>query len=128
MQHNEPPPATDTEAPPLPDLDRTVLDELVGNDAQKFRKFALLFLTSLDDVLHQVDAACASGDIATLGAMGHRGKSTAMNIGAAKLSGMCLQLEQTARAKDAAQALALARGLRSEVEGIRAAIGLRLAA
>ena len=122
MQYCEPAPLTDRK----PDLDLTVLDALVGHDAQKFRKFALLFLSSLDEVLQQVDSACASGDVAILGAMGHRAKSTALNIGAAKLSGMCLLLEQTAGAQDWAQSLAVAQGLRPVVEGIRTAIGMRL--
>jgi HPt (histidine-containing phosphotransfer) domain-containing protein len=110
------------------DLDLTVLDELVGHDPQKFRKFALLFISSLEDVLQQIDAACAVSDVARLGAMGHRAKSTAMNIGAVKFSGMCLQLEQAAKANDLVQADALAQGLRPVFEEIRTAIGLRLAA
>lgn len=108
-------------------LDLSVLDELVGNDATKFRKFALLFLSSLEDVLKQVDEACDQGDMATLAAMGHRAKSTAMNIGAAEFSHQCLQLEQTAKAQDTAAAIAIGSSLRPMFLGIRAAIEQRLA-
>jgi HPt (histidine-containing phosphotransfer) domain-containing protein len=124
MQHDEP--ALPAHQPQ--DLDLNALDELVGHDGAMFRKFALLFVSSLEDVLNQIDAAMASGDMATLAAMGHRAKSTALNIGAAKLSGLCLQLEQAAKTNDGVQALALARSLRPVFEDIRTAIGQRLSA
>ncbi len=111
-----------------PDLDLAILYKLVGNDEQKFRKFAQLFVTSTEDVLQQIDACCANGDLASLAALGHRAKSTAENIGAAKLSSLCRQLEGAAKSLDAAQALALARSLRPVFEEVRSEIGLRLAA
>ena len=103
-----------------PGLDLSVLDALVGNDATKFRKFALLFISSMETVLSQVDTA------ATLGAMGHRAKSTALNIGATAFSRQCLSLEQTARAQKVDEATAIANGLRPMFTAICQAIQQRL--
>ena len=109
-----------------PGLDLSVLDALVGNDAAKFRKFALLFISSMETVLSQVDAAAAQQDMATLGAMGHRAKSTALNIGATAFSRQCLLLEQTARANNVDEATAIAHGLRPMFTAICQAINQRL--
>lgn len=109
-----------------PGLDLSVLDALVGNDATKFRKFALLFISSMETVLSQVDTAAAAQDMATLGAMGHRAKSTALNIGATAFSRQCLSLEQTARAQKVDEATAIANGLRPMFTAICQAIQQRL--
>ncbi|WP_342590579.1 Hpt domain-containing protein [Rhodoferax aquaticus] len=87
----------------------------------------MLFISSLGDVLSQVDAAVAASDLATLAAMGHRAKSTAMNIGAAEFSEQCLLLEQSAKANQVDSALRIAHGLRPLFDGIKAEIDLRLA-
>jgi len=110
-----------------PGLDLTVLDTLVGGDAAKFRKFATLFMSSVETVLAEVDTAISQEDLTTLAAMGHRAKSTALNIGAAEFSRRCLQMEQAARTHDLPTALALARGLRPLFATICAAIAQRLA-
>lgn len=109
-----------------PGLDLSVLDTLVGHDATKFRKFALLFMSSMESVLSQVDTAAAEHDMATLGAMGHRAKSTALNIGATAFSRQCLLLEQTARAHKVDEATAIAQSLRPMFTAICQAIGQRL--
>lgn len=109
-----------------PGLDLSVLDTLVGHDATKFRKFALLFISSMETVLSQVDAAAAQQDMATLGAMGHRAKSTALNIGATAFSRQCLSLEQTSRAQKVDEAIAIAHGLRPMFTTICQAINQRL--
>lgn len=109
-----------------PGLDLSVLDTLVGHDAAKFRKFALLFISSMETVLSEVEAAVAQNDMATLGAMGHRAKSTALNIGATAFSRQCLLLEQTARAHKGDEAIAIAQGLRPMFAAICQAITQRL--
>lgn len=122
-----------TSLPPAPidearhALDLSVLEKMVGNDPAKFKKFALLFISSLEDVLQQIDDAIVRRDMAALAAMGHRAKSTALNIGAAGFSGQCLLLEQTAGAGDAPAALALAQSLRPLFQGVRTALEQRLA-
>lgn len=107
-------------------LDLSVLEKMVGGNPAKFRKFALLFISSMTDVLTQVDGAVASQDLQVLAAMGHRAKSTALNMGATGLAGQCLQLEQAARGGQGAQAIAIARGLRPMFAAICAAIELKL--
>lgn len=109
-----------------PGLDLSVLEALVGHDAAKFRKFALLFISSMETVLNEVDAAVAQQDMATLGAMGHRAKSTALNIGATAFSRQCMLLEQTARTQKVDDASAIAQGLRPMFNGICQAITQRL--
>jgi len=108
-------------------LDLSVLETLVNHDATKFRKFALLFISSIDTVLTEVDTAIATDNLPLLMAMGHRAKSTALNIGAEAFSKQCLQLEQLARAQDRPAALQIARELRPGFEIIRLAIEQRLA-
>lgn len=101
------------------DLDLSVLETLVNNDPGKLKKFALLFIESIEAVLSQVDLAIASQDLPTLVAMGHRAKSTAKSIGAEAFSNNCLSLEQTARAGKSAEALEIASNLRPQFESIR---------
>ena len=108
-------------------LDLSVLDKVVGSDAARFRKYALLFIQSIEDVLRQVDDALAASDLGALAAMGHRAKSTALNVGASGFSGQCLLLEKAAHAGDALTALALAQGLRPLFGVICATIEARLA-
>jgi HPt (histidine-containing phosphotransfer) domain-containing protein len=76
----------------------------------------------LEDVLAQIDGALASQDLALLGDMGHRAKSTAMNIGASAFGHQCLLLEQAARAQDSATSLSIAKNLRPMFAPIHAAI------
>jgi HPt (histidine-containing phosphotransfer) domain-containing protein len=109
-----------------PGLDLSVLEKLVNHDEAKFRKFALLFMDSVETVMKAVDDAIAQHDLAALAAMGHRAKSTAMNIGATQFSAQCLLLEQTAKANDPA-AIEVARTLRPLFATICQAIALRLA-
>jgi HPt (histidine-containing phosphotransfer) domain-containing protein len=103
-------------------LDLSVLEELAGHDAAKVRRYALLFIQSLEDVLAQIDGAVASQDLALLGDMGHRAKSTALNIGASAFAHECLLLEQAARSQDSATSLAIAKSLRPLFVPIHAAI------
>jgi HPt (histidine-containing phosphotransfer) domain-containing protein len=103
-------------------LDLSVLDTLANHDATKLRKYSLLFIASLEEVLAQVDDGIARTDCSLLGAMGHRAKSTALNIGATGLSAQCLLLEQAATTHDTVAAMALAHTLRPMFLPIRAAL------
>jgi HPt (histidine-containing phosphotransfer) domain-containing protein len=103
-------------------LDLSVLDTLANHDAAKLRKYSLLFIASLEEVLVQVDDGIARADSALLGAMGHRAKSTALNIGATAFSTQCLLMEQAATAHDTAVTIALAHSLRPMFLPIRAAL------
>ena len=109
------------------DPDFSVLEALANHDETRFRKYALLFIQSMEDVLGQLDVAMAAGDTVLLGSMGHRAKSTALNIGALQFSGQCLLLEQIAAGHDTAGAIAIARTLRPMFGDIRLALLQRLA-
>ena len=109
-------------------LDLSVLEELANHDPAKVRKYALLFIQSLEDVLAQIDGAVAHHDLTLLGNMGHRAKSTALNIGATGFAHECLLLEQAAQAQDSAASLAIAKNLRAMFTPIHAAILRHLAA
>lgn len=114
-------------APAAPGLDLGVLDALVGHDAAKFHKFARLFIHSMETVMAEVDGAIAQEDLSILAAMGHRAKSTALNIGATAFSQQCLLMEQAARAQETAAALSIAHTLRPQFAAICSAIEQRLA-
>ena len=109
-------------------LDLSVLDTLVNHDATKFRKFALLAISSLEAALAEVDSAIAQDDLPLLMAMGHRAKSTARSLGAVDFANDCLQLEQRAQAQDRPAALQIARRLRPAFDTIRWVIAQRLSA
>ncbi len=103
-------------------FDLSVLKALANHDDAKLRKYAQLFVASLEEVLVQVDDGIDRADIALLAAMGHRAKSTALNIGAADLGHQCLLLEQAATAGDVAAAIVLAQSLRPMFLPIRTAL------
>lgn len=115
---------TCAEAPPR--LDLSVLDALVGNDATKFRKFAQLFMSSVGGVMAEVDTAIAEEDMPKLAAMGHRAKSTALNVGAHAFATQCIAMEKAARVRDVALALELACGLRPLFDEVGRAFAQRL--
>lgn len=103
-------------------FDYSALKTLANHDEAKLRKYAQLFIASLEDVLAQVDDGVIRADMTLLGAMGHRAKSTALNIGAADFGHQCLLLEQAATARDVSGAIALAQSLRPMFLPIRAAL------
>ena len=107
-------------------LDLSVLSRMVGDDSVKFEKFARLFMSSMEDVLRQVDAAIAAADMSALAAMGHRAKSTALNVGATALSGRCVEMEQAAKAGLQDDALQIASSLRLEYDLVCQAMHARL--
>ena len=103
-------------------FDYSTLKALANHDEAKLRKYSQLFIASLEDVLAQVDDGVNRADLALLGAMGHRAKSTALNIGAAEFGHQCLLLEQAAAACDVSGAIALAQSLRPMFLPIRTAL------
>lgn len=65
-----------------------------GNDMQKTRKFAYLFVDVARRGLVEIDHALASHNLALAGAVGHRIKSSAKTIGAIHFAGLCQSMEQ----------------------------------
>ena len=103
-------------------LDLSVLVDLVDGDPAELQKFALIFLDSFETALTNVDIALAKDDMAALGAMGHRAKTTARNIGAMALGRECELLENLVEVASFDEARRVATGLRSLLEGVRAAL------
>ena len=107
-------------------LDPRVLEKLVGADPARLRKYARLFTLSMDEVLPQVDAALSRHDNTALAALGHRGKSTARNMGALALAEHFLQLEQAARGTDLTRTQSIVAALRPALAEVQAALQRQL--
>jgi PAS domain S-box-containing protein len=94
-------------------IDLAVLSKRLHNDKEKVRKFALKFLDMARDSLNEMESALASGDFATLGALGHRTKSAARTVGAMKFGDLCQSLEGFKNGGDPGNARAILAELRA---------------
>ncbi len=88
-------------------IDLAILGHLVGDDPAKVRKFALKFLETAQKTLDEMDAAQSGGDLAALGGLGHKLKSSARTVGAMSFADICQSLESTGKANDMPQATLL---------------------
>ena len=103
----------------LDGFELTVLDDLVDNDPEVFKKFTQMFIDSFETALANIDTALAKGDLTALCAMGHRAKSTARNIGAMALGRECELLESITSRTNLQEATRVAISLRPMFEAIR---------
>lgn len=101
------------------EIDVSVLMDLVDNNPETFRKFALLFISSFETVLANIDVALETSDMTALCAMGHRGKSTARNVGAISLGRGCETLERLSQEAGIEEASRAAKSLRPMFEAVR---------
>ena len=106
----------------VPEFDAAVLVDLVDSNPAEFKKFALMFLDSFEAALANLDSALANDDRAGLGAVGHRAKTTARNIGAMALGRKCELLESLVQASYFDEARRVAIGVRTLFEGVRSAL------
>ena len=74
-------------------IDLAVLAKTVGNQPEKIRKYALMFVESMYDTRLEVKAA-----------LGHRAKSSARTVGAITFTDLCQALERYQRVRDYDQA------------------------
>ncbi|KQQ97007.1 CHASE domain-containing protein [Massilia sp. Leaf139] len=117
-----------------PLLDTGVLAATFGADPGKMRKFGFMFLDSAREGLAEIDAALAAHDLARVGAVAHRLKSSARAVGALGFADLCAELERLdgdATAGDPvkqAQAKALGAHLHSIFARLEAAIAAELGA
>ena len=122
-------PAPDVVAIPAPGPGAVDFDALargVGGGRERMRKYAFLFVASARDALADIDAALEAGDMAAVGALAHRLKSSARAVGAGPFASLCEEIEgQAARP---AQARALAARLRAQLARVEREIGARLGA
>jgi PAS domain S-box-containing protein len=110
-------------------LDIETLAATFGEDRDKMRKFAFLFIDSAREGLAEIDVALASGNLVRAGAVAHRIKSSARAVGANSFGAACNELEAQPQRGGLAQARALAarlRGLHARLERhIAAELGAR---
>ncbi|MDZ7750655.1 MAG: ATP-binding protein [Gammaproteobacteria bacterium] len=85
-------------------VDITVLERLVGDDADAVRSVLVSFLESARNSAAELEQAFAAAHVGRVGAVAHRLKSAAHAVGAADLGAACEGVEQAARAEDAAAA------------------------
>lgn len=83
-----------------PSIDLKVLGQVVNNDSEKIRKFALMFLETSKDILGEMDEAYARQDGAAIGQLGHKLKSSARTVGAFGFADICQALEYAGKAND----------------------------
>lgn len=99
-------------------INLAILGHLVSDDPVRVRKFALNFLETARETLDEMDAAHTDSDLAALGGLGHKLKSSARTVGAMGFADLCQALESTGKANDLSQAGMLLRQLRPLLERI----------
>jgi HPt (histidine-containing phosphotransfer) domain-containing protein len=107
-------------------VDVEALAASFGGDREKMRKYAFLFVSSAREALAEIDAALERGDMAAVGAVAHRVKSSARAVGASGFASLCEEIE--GQAGRPAQARALAARLRVQLARVDREIGARLGA
>jgi PAS domain S-box-containing protein len=81
-------------------IDLAVLGKMVSDDPIKIRKFAAMFVSTARDTLVEMDAAHTQGDLAVIGSLGHKLKSSARTVGAIGFANLCQALETSGKIGD----------------------------
>ena len=81
-------------------IDLTILAQNVKNDKAKVRKFAHKFIEMARTNLAEMDDAQARRDLAQLGGLGHKLKSSASTVGALVFADLCKALEAAGKSGD----------------------------
>lgn len=103
---------------PAVPVDLNYLRQIAHNDAEKVRKFALIFLDSAHETLAEMHKAFVQDDIKTIGQQGHKLKSAARAIGAEAFAEKCEIIEKAGRENDADIIASLLPVLASELHQI----------
>ena len=82
------------------EVDLDVLARIVSHDPEKIRKYAQMFVSSMNDTLTEIETTLARADVVALAALGHRAKSSARTVGATGFADLCQALEQCKSAED----------------------------
>ena len=104
-------------------IDLGVLAKTVGDDPERIRRFADLFLRSTQDAIDQATQHLAQCEVQKLSEQGHRMKSSSRAAGALRLADLCLQLENLKRQDDLAAATEVFQSIRAEFERVRQKVG-----
>ncbi|WP_292038726.1 Hpt domain-containing response regulator, partial [Massilia sp. UBA6681] len=92
-------PAPDVLPPPVAGagaVDFEALAASFGGERERMGKYAFLFVSSARDALAEIDAALERGDMARVGAVAHRVKSSARAVGAGAFASLCEEIEAQA--------------------------------
>lgn len=105
---------------PLPVMDPSALERLNRIGGQHFLvEMVELFLEHAPQRLATANEALAGGDLKTVYRAAHSLKSTAANVGAARLQALAAELEECAAAGDAATAGPMLEELNRRYERVR---------
>jgi CheY-like chemotaxis protein len=74
-------------------IDLSVLSRFVRGDADRFERYARLFVETATETLAEFEAARSAGDLREIAALGHRFKSSARTVGALGIVAVCESLE-----------------------------------
>ena len=85
-------------------IDLSILYTSLGGKLDKVRKFAFMFVDAMPKTMTEIDDALAREDLAALGALGHRAKSSAATVGAMGMARLCQALQQFKEGGDVGQA------------------------
>lgn len=75
-------------------IDLRVLAQTFGDNPEKIRKFAFLFLHTAQSNIDEIHAALAQENLPLIAALGHRNKSSASSVGAIGLANLWQALEE----------------------------------
>ena len=81
-------------------LDVNVLKALVGDDDDVIEDFLTEYLSSANDIMAELDAEYTKGDLAKIGSLVHRLKSTSRSVGAMPLGDLSADIENACKAND----------------------------
>ncbi|HEY8084676.1 MAG TPA: PAS domain S-box protein [Methylophilaceae bacterium] len=92
------------EAEEVSTINLAVLGKMVNDDPIKIRKFAVMFVSTARDTLTEMNEAHGQRDLAMIGSLGHKLKSSARTVGALGFANLCQSLETSGKTGDWTQA------------------------
>jgi len=108
-------------------LDVSALAATFGNNADKMRKYAFMFLDSARDGLTELEEALDRGDLHRVAELGHRIKSSARAVGAMSFAAHCLSLERFRDGGSVAEARAIVAAMGALLDRLREHVTAELA-
>lgn len=108
-------------------IDLGILAANFSGNTEKVRKFAYRFLENAWGNVHDLELALREGNLASLAAVGHRGKSSARAVGAAAFADLCQSLEHINGPDALGRAREMVSRLRPMLEQIERQIDAELA-
>ncbi|MEQ1816882.1 MAG: Hpt domain-containing protein [Nitrosomonas sp.] len=99
-------------------VDMAVLRQMFHNNNALVRKFGLKFIEVANDTLAEMKEAQSKKDLAELGRLGHKLKSSARTIGASSFADLCEGLEKANTGNDWSDAESLLEKIPSLLEKI----------